>query len=168
MRQVVPDPSYPDSVRLDLCEWYTARKGSEGSLAEAAAFAEQGLTIGDHPGLAWNLVKILNKDGKIARARETLRRYRPEPVSDDETTLWMQLHLGVPLSPDDARTMIGIAERLPDGAVRDATIGAAGPRSDLHPPRSRQPLPGRYHQHRHPATRAGRKPARQPAPPHRR
>jgi hypothetical protein len=35
----------------------------------------------------------------------------------------MQLHLGVPLSPDDARTMIGIAERQPDGDVRDATIG---------------------------------------------
>jgi hypothetical protein len=123
VRQVVPDPSFPASVRLDLCEWYTARKGSEGSLAEAAAFAEQGLTIGDHPGLAWNLVKVLHKDGKITRARDALGRYRPEPVRDDETTLWMQLHLGVPLSPDDARTMIGIAERLPDGEIRDATIG---------------------------------------------
>ena len=123
VRQVVPDPSFPDSVRLDLCEWFTARKGSGGSLAEAAAFAEQGLTIGDHPGLAWNLVKILHKDGKIIRARDALRRYRPEPVRDDEITLWMQLHLGVPLPPDDARTMIGIAERLPDGDIRDATIG---------------------------------------------
>jgi hypothetical protein len=75
VRQVVPDPSFPDSVRLDLCEWYTARKGSQGSLAEAAAFAEQGLAIGDHPGLAWNLVKVLNKDGKITRAREALSRY---------------------------------------------------------------------------------------------
>jgi hypothetical protein len=123
VRQVVPDPSFPDGVRLDLCEWYTARKGTEGSLAEAAAFAEQGLAIGDHPGLAWNLVKVLNKDGKITRAREALSRYRPDPVSEDETTLWIQLHLGVPLSPDDARTMIGIAERQPDGDVRDATIG---------------------------------------------
>jgi hypothetical protein len=35
----------------------------------------------------------------------------------------MQLHLGVPLSPEDARTMIGIAERQTDGDVRDATIG---------------------------------------------
>jgi hypothetical protein len=122
-RQVVPDPSFPDGVRLDLCEWYTARKGSEGSLAEAAAFAEQGLAIGDHPGLAWNLVKVLHRDGKITRARQALRRCRPEPVSEDETTLWMQLHLGVPLSPDDARTMIGIAERQPDGDFRDATIG---------------------------------------------
>jgi hypothetical protein len=123
VRQVVPDPSLPDSVRLDLCEWYTARKGTEGSLAEAAAFAEQGLAIGDHPGLAWNLVKVLHKDGKITRARQTLSRYRPEPVSEDETTLWMQLHLGVPLSRDDARTIIGIAERQPDGDFRDATIG---------------------------------------------
>jgi hypothetical protein len=74
-------------VRLDLCEWYTARKGSEGSLAQA-----------DHPGLAWNLVKVRHKDGKITIARQALRRYRPEPVSEDETTLWIQLHLGVPLS----------------------------------------------------------------------
>ena len=123
VRQVVPDPSFPDSVRLDLCEWYTARKGTEGSLAEAAAFAEQGLAIGDHPGLAWNLVKVLHKDGKITRAREALGRYRPEPVSEDETALWMQLRLGVSLSPDDARTMIGIAERQADGDIRDATIG---------------------------------------------
>jgi hypothetical protein len=123
VQQVVPDPSFPASVRLDLCTWYVARKGTEGSLAEAAAFAEQGLAIGDHPGLAWNLVKVLNKDGKVPRARDALRRYRPEPVSDDETTLWIQLHLGVPLSPDDARTMIGIAERQSDGDFRDATIG---------------------------------------------
>jgi hypothetical protein len=123
VRQVVPDPSFPDSVRLDLCEWYTARKGNEGSLAEAAAFAEQGLAIGDHPGLAWNLVKVLCKDGKITRARQAVSCYQPEPVSEDETTLWMQRHLGVPLSPDDARTMIGIAERQRDGEVRDATIG---------------------------------------------
>ena len=123
VRQVVPDPSFPASVRLDLCEWYTARRGTEGSLAEAAAFAEQGLAIGDHPGLAWNLVKVLCKDGKVTRAREALRRHRPEPVSEDETTLWMQLHLGVPLSPDDARTMIGIAERQPGGDFRDATVG---------------------------------------------
>jgi len=123
VRQVVPDPSFAASVRLDLCEWYTARKGTEGHLAEAATFAEQGLTIGDHPGLAWNLVKVLHMNGKIDRAREALRRYRPQPVSEDETTLWMQLHLGVPLSPDDARTMIGIAERQPDGDFRAATIG---------------------------------------------
>jgi len=123
VRQVVPDPSFPASVRLDLSEWYTARRGTEGSLAEAAAFAEQALAIGDHPGLAWNLIKVLHNDGKVTRAREALRRYRPEPVSEDETTLWMQLHLGVPLSPDDARTMIGIAERQPDRDFRDATIG---------------------------------------------
>jgi len=123
VRQVVPDPSFSEGVRLDLCEWYTARKGAEGNLAEAAAFAEQGLAIGDHPGLAWNLVKILHKDGKITRARQALSRYRPEPVSEDETSLWMQLHLGVPLSAEDARTMIGIAERQPNGELRDATIG---------------------------------------------
>jgi hypothetical protein len=123
VRQVVPDASFADSVRLDLCEWYTAQKATQGSPDEAAAFAEQGLVIGDHPGLAWNLVKILHKSGKITRARHALGRYRPEPVSDDETTLWMQLHLGVALSADDARIMVGIAERQPDGDFRDATIG---------------------------------------------
>ena len=141
VRQVVPDPSFPDSVRLDLYEWYTARKGSQGSLAEAAAFAEQGLAIGDHPGLAWNLVKVLNRHGKVTRAREALSRYRPDPVSEDETTLWMQLHLGVPLSPDDARTMIGIAQRQPDGDVRDATIGLLAREVIFTAPEPGSPVP---------------------------
>jgi hypothetical protein len=34
----------------------------------------------------------------------------------------MQLHLGVPVSADTARVMIGLAGRLPDGEFRDAII----------------------------------------------
>ena len=34
----------------------------------------------------------------------------------------MQLHLGVPVTPDDARVMIDLVQRQPDGEFRDAII----------------------------------------------
>jgi hypothetical protein len=123
IEHAISDDSLPVDVRLGLANWYVARKGSQGKFAEAAGFAAKSLEIGEDSDLAWNLVKSLHNDGKAVAAREALARHRPEPVSDDEMRLWMQLHLGVPLAPDDARTMAGIAQRRPDGQFRDAIIG---------------------------------------------
>ena len=72
--------------------------------------------------LAWNLIKALHNDGKITAARDARARHRPEPVSLDETRLWMQLHLGEPVAPDDALIMADIAQRQPDGPLHDAII----------------------------------------------
>jgi hypothetical protein len=118
----VTDESLPADVRLRLCNWYVARKGAERKFAEGAAFATRGLAIGEAPDLAWNLVRSLLNDGKVGDAREALARYRPEPASQEEIRLWMQLHLGVPLAPDGARTMADIAQRQPDSQFRDAII----------------------------------------------
>jgi hypothetical protein len=123
IEHAVSDNSLPVDVRLRLANWYVARKGSQRKFTEAAAFAAKSLEIGEAPDLAWNLVKSLHNDGKVAAARDALARHRPEPVSDDEMRLWMQLHLGVRLTPDDARAMTGIAQRQPDGQFRDAVIG---------------------------------------------
>lgn len=122
VEQVISDDSLPPDVRLRLATWYVGRKGSQRKYAEAAAFAAKSLEIGEDPELAWGLVKSLHNQGKVVAAREALARHRPEPVRDDEMRLWMQLHLGVPLTPDDARAMTGIAHRQPDGRFRDATI----------------------------------------------
>ena len=103
IRRIVSDDSFPRDERLRLCNWYVARKGSEREFAEAAAFATRGLETGDDSALAWNLIKTLHNDGKVIPARAALARYQPEPVTQDEIGLWMQLHLGVPLTVSDAR-----------------------------------------------------------------
>ena len=123
IERVVSDDSLPVDVRLGLANWYVARKGSQGNFVGAAGFAAKSLEIREDAELAWNLVKSLHNDGKVVAAREALARHRPEPVSDDEMRLWMALHLGAPLTPDDARTMADIAQRQPDGKFRDGTIG---------------------------------------------
>jgi len=123
IEHVISDHSLPADVRLGLASWYVARKGSQGKFAEAAGFAANSLEIGEDPDLAWNLVKALHNNGKMVAARAALARHRPEPVSDDEMRRWTQLHLAVPLPPDDAPTMVGIAQRQPDGQFRDAIIG---------------------------------------------
>ncbi len=123
IEHAISDDSLPVDVRLRLANWHVARMGSQRKFAEAAAFAAKSLEHGENPDLAWNLVKSLHNDGKVVAAREALTRHRPEPVSDDEMRLWMQLHLGVPLTPGDASTMASIAERQPDGQFRDAVIG---------------------------------------------
>jgi hypothetical protein len=134
VEHAVFDDSFDIDVRLQLANWYVARKGSRGQFAEAAAFATRSLEIGEDPDLAWSLVKALHNAGKVVAARETLARYRPEPVSDDEMRLWMALHLGVPLLSDDARSMIGIVQRLPDSQFRDAIIGLLVREVVLTPP----------------------------------
>jgi len=141
VRHVVSDASFADDIRVGLCNWYVARKGNQGDFSEAAAFAARGLEIRDDPDLAWNLVRALFNDGKIIKARQALARYQPDPVAEDETSLWLQLHLGVPLTPGDARTMTGIAQRLPDGDLRVATIGLLVREVLLTPPSSGTQFP---------------------------
>jgi hypothetical protein len=65
---------------------------------------------------------VLVSDGKLSDARQALDRYRPEPGSEQEIRLSMQLHLGVTVTADDAQVMISITGRLPDGEFRDAII----------------------------------------------
>ena len=142
VRSVVSDASFTDDIRVGLCNWYAARKGGQGDFSEAAAYATRGLEIRDDITLAWSLVRALFNDGKIIKARQALTRYQPDPVTHDETGLWLQLHLSVPLTPGDARTMTGIAQRLPDGELRDFTIGLLIREVLLTPPGSAGPFPG--------------------------
>ena len=128
------DDSLPIDVRLRLANWYVARKGSLRRFAEAAEFAAKSLEAGNDPDLAWNLVKSLFGDARVPAAREALARHRPEPVRDDEMRLWMQLHLGVSLTPDDALTMVDIAQRQPDGQFRDRIIAVLVREVLLTPP----------------------------------
>lgn len=122
IRRAIPDQSLPADVRVKLCGWLTAHQARQGSLTEAASTARSGLAVGADADLAWNLVIVLANDGKPGEARLALARYRLEPGTEQEMRLWMQLHLGVPVTADDAQVMIGLAGRLPDGEFRDAVI----------------------------------------------
>lgn len=119
----VADESLPVEVRLSLCRWYVSYKAMNGDFSDAATIAQSGLDIANDPDLAWNLVAALFHDGKVTQARDALARHRPEPNSQQEIRLWMQLHLGVPLIPDDARVMVDLAHRQPTGELRTAIIG---------------------------------------------
>ncbi len=133
----VSDESLAADVRHKLANWYVRRKTQEHQYSRATDLAIRGLAAGNDPELAWNLIKALYYDSKIPAAREALARYQPEPAGDEETHLWVELHLGVPLTPADAAIMAGIAERQPDGQFRDATIALLA-REVLHTP----PRPG--------------------------
>jgi hypothetical protein len=122
IERTLPDDSLPADVRQKLCAWYVAQQARQGRFADAAATARAGLAIGEDPGLAWALIMVLVNDGKLRDARQALARYRPEPGTDQEIRVWMQLHLGVPVTASDARVMIGLVQRQPDGEFRDAII----------------------------------------------
>lgn len=122
IERVIPDESLPADVRLKLCAWYVAHQAQQRRFADAAAAARAGLAIGEDADLAWKLITVLLNDGKMPDARQALSRYKPEPGSQDEIRMWMQLHLGVPVVADDARVMTDLAQRQPDGEFRDAII----------------------------------------------
>jgi hypothetical protein len=131
--RVLPDDSFPAEARLGLCTWLTARKCGEKKYADAVTVASCGLEIGDDPDLAWLLVKALFNDGKVTRARQALGRHQLKPAGPGETHLWLLLHRGVPLSPDDARTMTAIARQETDPGLREAAVGILT-REVLHTP----------------------------------
>jgi hypothetical protein len=118
----VSDESLPADVRLSMCRWYVSRKAKQRKWAEVAAVARSGLAIGEDPALAWELVAALYNEGKIIEAREALARHQPRPGTQEEIRLWMLLHLGAPVTAEDARIMVDLANRQPDGNYRDAII----------------------------------------------
>ena len=122
IERTIPDDSLPAGVRQKLCAWYVAQQARQGRFADAAATARAGLAIGEDPGLAWALIMVLVNDGKLHDARQALARYSPGPGTDQEIRVWMQLHLGVPVTASSARVMIGLVRRQPDGEFRDAII----------------------------------------------
>jgi hypothetical protein len=122
IERAISDQSLPADVRVRLCSWYVTHQARQRSLAAAAATARLGLAVGEDVDLAWKLVTVLFSDGRLSEARQALDRYELEPGTDQEMRMWMQLHLGIPVSADAARVMIGLAGRLPDGEFRDAVI----------------------------------------------
>jgi hypothetical protein len=122
IERTIPDDSLSADVRQKLCDWYVGHQARQGKFADAAVTARAGLAIGEDPGLAWKLIMVLVSDGKLRDARQALARYNPEPGTTEEIRLWMQLHLGVPVTADDARVMVSLVQRQPDGEFRDAII----------------------------------------------
>lgn len=122
IERTIPDESLPADIRLELCGWYVTHLAQQGRFAQAAVAARDGLAIRGDPDLAWKLITVLLSDGKIADARQALARYKPDPGNEAEIRIWMQLHLAVPVTPDDARIMTELAQRQADGEFRDAII----------------------------------------------
>ncbi len=122
IERAIADTSLPPDVRQKLCAWYVGQQSQQGKFADAAATARAGLAIRDDADLAWRLIMVLVNDGKLDDARKALARYNPPPGVETEMRVWMQLHLGVEVIPKDARVMIDLVRRLPDGEFRDAII----------------------------------------------
>jgi hypothetical protein len=119
----IRDDSLAIDVRLSFSRWYVAHKAKQRDFGAATVVARAGLALADDPELAWNLVIVLFNDGKVLDARAALGRHRPEPTSQEEVRLWLQLHLGVPLSNGDARTLVALLQRQPQGELRSAMVG---------------------------------------------
>ncbi|MFD4637389.1 DUF4365 domain-containing protein [Lentzea sp. NPDC058436] len=110
-------------IRLEACKWLLSRKVADGQYTEATRVARIGLAVHEDPDLAWNLLAALHGAGDVVQARAVLARYKPVPTTDAEIRLWMQLHIGVSLSADDALLMVDLVRRLPPGDLRSAIIG---------------------------------------------
>lgn len=122
IERTIADTTLPADVRQKLCAWYVGHQSQQRNFAEAAATARAGLAIRDDTDLAWRLIMVLVSDGKLQDARQALARYNPAPGAEQEIRVWMQLHLGVQVTADDARVMINLVQRQPDGEFRDAII----------------------------------------------
>ncbi|GLZ02395.1 DUF4365 domain-containing protein [Actinoplanes sp. NBRC 103695] len=120
--RTIRDPSLANFLRLELCRWLIAEKQRTNDIAAAISVAREGLEITDDPQLAWVLVSSLLELGRLSEAREALARHRPQPVSDREVHLWVHLHLGQPLTANDAQTMLDLVDRRPAGRVRQGLI----------------------------------------------
>lgn len=115
VESLIGDQAIPGDDRMRICDWLAARKATVGDFAGAERVARDGLAIGMSAPLAWTLIRVLLGAGRIAPAREALDRRHPAPETDDEARLWFELHLAIPLTSDDARTLLDLAARYPVG-----------------------------------------------------
>ncbi|GGM95009.1 hypothetical protein GCM10011609_35660 [Lentzea pudingi] len=120
---IVSNDALSDDMRLQACKWLVSRNVERDQYSEAATLAKTGLAVREDPDLAWNLLAAVHNAGDVVQAREILARYRPEPTTEAEIRLWMQLHIGVPLPENDAPLMADLVRRLPPGDLRGAIIG---------------------------------------------
>ncbi|RAS57881.1 uncharacterized protein DUF4365 [Lentzea atacamensis] len=120
---IISNDALSVDMRLQACKWLVSRKVERDQYTEAAKVAKAGLAVREDPDLAWNLLAAVHNAGDVVQAREILARYRPEPTTEAEIRLWMQLHIGVPLPATDAPLMVDLVRRLPPGDLRSAIIG---------------------------------------------
>ncbi|MGH3201326.1 MAG: hypothetical protein ACRDP5_04620, partial [Streptosporangiaceae bacterium] len=111
---LVTGQSVPPADRMRLSDWLARRKAAAADFAGAERAARAGLSIGPDPQLAWTLIRVLLGTGRVTAAREALARHQPDPQTGEEIRLWFELHLAVPLTADDARTLAGLAASHPD------------------------------------------------------
>jgi len=113
VESLISDQAIPTDDRIRVSGWLADRKAAAGDFAGAERAARDGLAIGASAPLAWTLIRVLLGTGRISLAREALARHQPSPDTDDEARLWFQLHLAIPLTSDDARTLLDLAARHP-------------------------------------------------------
>lgn len=101
----------------------------------------------DAADLQWNLIAATGNQGRLGRAHELFRQFRPEITNFGQAGLWMSLHIQNGFSPDDVSTALDLLDRWPEeesfeAQVLSAFLGAAGRRApdgtpilpDLDPP----------------------------------
>jgi len=111
---LITGQTVPPADRMRLADWLARRRAAAGDFAGAERAARAGLAIGADPQLAWTLIRVLLGTGRVTAAREALGRHQPDPQIGEEIRLWYELHLAVPLTAGDARTLAGLAAGHPD------------------------------------------------------
>ena len=111
---LITGQTVPPADRMRLADWLARRKAAAADFVGAERAARAGLAIGPDPQLAWTLIRVLLGTGRVTAAREALDRHHPDPQTADEIRLWYELHLAVPLTAGDARTLAGLAVGHPD------------------------------------------------------
>ena len=109
IRRNAADHRLPQATRLAMCRAAAERLYKDGRHDEAIELDRIGLTIGDDPELIWNLIASLHATGRINAALRELQSRRASPTTTAETRLWLELHLGVDLPADEARTLVDLA-----------------------------------------------------------
>jgi hypothetical protein len=140
VESLISDQAIPAGDRMRICNWLADRKAAAGDFGGAERAARDGLAIRVSTPLAWTLIRVLLGAGRTTVAREALARRRPAPDTGDEARLWFELHLAVPLTSDDARTLLDLAARYP-AAVPSANALLLLRREPVLARRAGQPYP---------------------------
>jgi tetratricopeptide (TPR) repeat protein len=122
IEQQIRSEDLPTHIRVSLARWLVGHYARESAQEKAIAAARVGLHLEDDPDLAWNLVALLERAGRYQEARFELLRLRPQPQSEDETRLWMQLHLGDTVPISQLPRMVELARLQAPGPLRRAIV----------------------------------------------
>jgi tetratricopeptide (TPR) repeat protein len=112
--------------RADLLTFLGSIAGEKEEWALGERYFGQALALVEHPGphLVWNMVVCQVQQGRVAKAAQTVAKYRPQVRDKRDAELWLRANATAVWDDRTAFEAFALAQRFDDPQLSTALVGA--------------------------------------------